>query len=138
MGRKTEYNEEIAETICYLIATSSKGLNTICREAENLPSASTVYKWLSEQKEFSERYARAREMQADLMADEILEISDDTSKDTYYTDSGAHANSEWISRSRLRVDSRKWLMSKLSPKKYGDKLDLTSKDEKLTIKIVRE
>lgn len=129
MGRQTEYTEEIAEQICELIATSSKGLNVICRETENLPAPSTVYKWLSEQPEFSERYARAREIQADLLADEIIEIADDTSNDTLVSDTGEYANKEWINRSRLRVDARKWKASKLAPKKYGDKVDVTSNGE---------
>jgi hypothetical protein len=134
MGRQTEYTEEIAEQICELIATSSKGLNVICRETENLPAPSTVYKWLSEQPEFSERYARAREIQADLLADEIIEIADDTSNDTLVSDTGEYANKEWINRSRLRVDARKWKASKLAPKKYGDKVDVTSNGE--TVKQV--
>ena len=87
-----------------------------------MPAQSTVFKWLNEQKEFSEQYARAREAQADLMADEILEIADETERDTIQTDSGEKANTEWISRSRLRVDARKWLASKMAPKKYGDKV----------------
>lgn len=134
MGRQTEYTEEIAEQICELIATSSKGLNAICRETEKLPAPSTVYKWLSEQPEFSEKYARAREMQADLLADEIIEIADDDSNDTVETKFGPKENSEWTSRSKLRVDARKWKASKLAPKKYGDKVDVTSNGE--TVKQV--
>lgn len=134
MGRPTKYTEELAEQICELIATSSKGLNTICRETENLPAPSTVYKWLSEQPDFSEKYARAREIQADLLADEIIEIADDTSNDTLVSDTGEYANKEWINRSRLRVDARKWKASKLAPKKYGDKVDVTSNGE--TVKQV--
>jgi hypothetical protein len=68
------------------------------------------------------------------MLDEILEIADDTSQDTTITDFGPKPDTEWISRSKLRVDARKWAMSKLAPKKYGDakSIDLTSKGERIT------
>jgi hypothetical protein len=136
-GRPTKYDESIADEICEMIATTTAGLNAICKMGR-FPAPSTIYLWLTKHKEFSEKYTYARERQADLMGEQILSISDDTSRDTVVTDSGEHADSEWISRSRLRVDARKWLMSKLHPKKYGDKIDLTSKGEALTIKVVRE
>jgi hypothetical protein len=61
-------------------------------------------------------------MQMELMATEILDIADDGSNDTYETDDGEKVNQDHINRSRLRVDTRKWLMSKLAPKKYGEKV----------------
>lgn len=89
--------------------------------------------------EFSKQYARAREAQADTLADEILEIADDTSRDTIATEkNGEQPNSEWITRSRLRVDARKWLASKMAPKKYGDRIEASHTGEMgLTVKIVR-
>lgn len=104
-----------------------------------MPSQSSVYKWLEDNDAFAEQYTRARTRQAEFMLDEIIEIADDTTLDTEYGDSGPKANSEWISRSKLRVDARKWAMSKLAPKKYGDKLDVTSGDKPLlapTIQII--
>ena len=59
---------------------------------------------------------------SEAMFEDILEIADDTSRDTIDTENGEKANSEWISRSRLRVDARKWMLSKMMPKKYGDKI----------------
>jgi hypothetical protein len=56
------------------------------------------------------------------MVEEILEIADDASRDTIQTEHGQRADNEWIARSRLRVDARKWLMARLAPKKYGDKM----------------
>ena len=124
----TKYTEALADIICERIATSSSGIHVICKEKE-MPSPSTIFKWLGEQKTFSDKYARAREAQAEFLADEIIEIADDTSKDTLISDEGnEYANSEWINRSRLRVDARKWKASKLAPKKYGDKLDISSED----------
>ena len=73
--------------------------------------------------EFSEQYARAREAQADKLAEEALQIADDGRSDTYLDAEGnERTDNEVIQRSRLRVDTRKWLASKMAPKKYGDKL----------------
>lgn len=89
---------------------------------------STVFRWLSENKSFQEQYARAKEAQAEYYADEILDIADDGTNDwmdKLNSDGeviGEVVNHENIQRSRLRVDSRKWLLSKLIPKKYGDKV----------------
>lgn len=109
-----------------------------------MPAASTVFGWLAGSNEklrpFMEQYARAREMQADCLVDEILEISDDGTNDWMERRSedekGAGVGTGWIlngehvQRSRLRVDSRKWFASKVFPKKYGDKIqaEVTGKD----------
>lgn len=129
-GRPSKYTNEIADKICDKIATTSNGLHVICKD-ESMPCVATVFNWLNDKSKayFLDKYARARELQAELLADEIIEIADDTSNDTLTSDEGKeYANSEWINRSRLRVDARKWKASKLAPKKYGDKLDISSED----------
>lgn len=99
-----------------------------------MPASSTIYEHLIESKEFAEQYARAREAQTESMADEILAIADDSTHDTMTIKRGdletEVADNEWINRSRLRVDTRKWLMGKLAPKKYGEKIqqEHTGKD----------
>lgn len=126
-GRPSKYTPELANEICEAIATSSKGINTLCSENEDWPVPSTITDWILKDKEgFSVLYARAKERQADFMAEEILSIADDGRNDTYtHPETGLPmTNHDVINRSRLRVDSRKWLASKLAPKKYGDKLDL--------------
>lgn len=133
MARPSLYTEELADKICHQIATSSKGLHSICK-ADDMPSTVTVYSWLKDEnhKEFLNKYVRAREDQADFLADEILQIADDSSKDTIEHEKfGEIENKEWVNRSKLRVDARKWVASKLKPKKYGDKMDLTTDGEKL-------
>lgn len=86
---------------------------------------SSVFLWLSKHEDFSEQYTRAREAQADAMLEEILEIADDGKSDSYTDEDGnVRTNQDVIARSRLRVDARKWAMSKMAPKKYGEKLDL--------------
>ena len=124
MTQALQYDEAIAEEICERIACG-ESLNKLAG-SEGFPAQSTVYKWLLRVPAFAEKYARAREAQMEAMAVEILEIADDTSGDTMTVKRGDYetevANNEWINRSRLRVDTRKWLMSKLQPKKYGDKI----------------
>lgn len=93
-----------------------------------MPNKSTVFRWLATHKEFSDQYARAREEQAEALADEILSIADDGSNDWMEKQDkngqsiGWVVNGEAVNRSRLRVESRKWIASKLKPKKYGEKL----------------
>jgi hypothetical protein len=104
-----------------------ESLNEISR-SEGMPPASTVRGWvLDDQEGFSARYARARELQAEYWADEILEISDDGVNDWMEralsngkTETVVHH--EHVTRSRLRGDSRKWLLAKLRPGTYGDKV----------------
>jgi len=93
-----------------------------------MPAQSTVYLWLldEDKKLFSENYARARASQAEVMFDELLDIADDSSQDTIIGRRGPEENKEWTNRSRLKVDTRKWYLSKVLPKKFGEKLDLTS------------
>lgn len=110
-------------------------LREICREYENMPDESTVRKWALEDVEgFSARYTRAREIGYHSMADEIFDIADDARNDwmerrnerTGQTD--LVPNQDHINRSRLRVDTRKWFLSKVLPKIYGDKIAVTGGD----------
>lgn len=130
IGRPTAYNKEIAEKICNLIASSNKGIVSICKENEDLPERSTIYNWLNLHKEFMDMYTRAKEDQADYLAEEMIEIADESSNDTMIINKGDSTyeveNKEWVNRSKLRVETRKWIAAKLKPRKYGDKIDLTS------------
>jgi len=136
VGRPTKYTIELGEHICELIAGTTQSLTVLCSENDTLPHRATLIRWIGKHPEFRDLYARAREAQADVLAEEIISIADETSNDTLtiQTRNGEieAPNNEWINRSRLRVDARKWLASKLAPKKYGDKLDVTSDNEKIT------
>lgn len=107
-----------------------------------MPAASTVCLWLldEDKKLFSEQYARARATQAELMFEDILDIADDSSADTMVAKIGGKEqiveNREFTTRSRLRVDTRKWYLSKVLPKKFGEKLDLTSDGKALPTPIL--
>lgn len=131
MPRPTIYTTQLAEKICTEIASSAKSMKTICKEL-NVPLP-TVLAWLSPGNTrhiavFEQMYIRAKELQADFLAEEMLEIADDATND-YMTmvkgDTTYQAeNKENINRSKLRLDTRKWIAAKLKPKKYGDRLEL--------------
>lgn len=124
LGRPSDYSLELVSRICSRIA-DGESLKSICL-AEDMPTKSSVYLWLAAHKEFSDMYTRAKEDCADTLADEILEISDDGSNDWMAKNDpdnpGWQVNGEHINRSRLRVDSRKWIAAKLKPRKYGEKV----------------
>lgn len=128
-GRPSLYNNETAVLICEQIATSSKSLRTICLD-DNMPCVATVLNWLNTMPEFLAQYTRAKEQQADYLAEEMIDIADDGSNDFMTITKGDISyeveNKEWTSRSRLRVETRKWIASKLKPKKYSDKVDVTT------------
>lgn len=102
-------------------------------ELKGFPALSTIFLWLTKDDAFSEQYARACEARADKMADEILTICDATEEDIITDPETGNpiTNHNVIQRDRLRVDTRKWLLSKLAPKKYGDKVDVTSGGDKI-------
>lgn len=134
-GNKTTYTEAVAAAVLNRLA-EGETLRAICRD-EGMPPESTVREWALDDREgFAARYARAREIGAYAMADEMLEIVDDGSNDWMERrrqngETEAVLNAEHVQRSRLRADKRQWLLSKVLPKVFGDKLDVTSQGEKV-------
>ena len=123
VGRPSSYTTLLGAEIAMQVA-DGRVLSSICSD-EGMPARSTVYEWLNAHKEFADTYAHAREVRADLWGEEILAIADDTSSDFHEgadDDGGRRLNAEHVQRSRLRIDSRKWLMAKAAPKRYGDKV----------------
>jgi transposase-like protein len=123
-GRPSKYTQEIADYICSKISEGIT-LSEICRE-EGMPSRGTVYNWLNdaENQSFIEHFARARDLGFDAIAEECLEIADDTTQDTVQTVYGPKPDTEWIQRSKLRVETRLKLLAKWSPKKYVESVNL--------------
>jgi len=109
-------------------------MRTVCA-ADEMPAMSTVFKWLRENEGFSEQYARAKQEASDYMAEEIQDISDAALEDAYAGGENKAVNAI-VNAHRMRIDTRKWLMSKMKPKKYGDKLDLTTDGERLPTPII--
>lgn len=124
-GRPSEYSEAVADAICLRLA-NAESLRKICL-SDDMPCQTTVFKWLRQHEEFAQQYARAREAQADALFDECLDIADDGSND--YMGEGETYNGDAVQRSRLRIDTRKWMAGKLRPKVYGEKTLLGSDPE---------
>ena len=125
VGRPTRYTKKMAEEICSRIA-SGESLRSICKD-ESMPDKSNVFRWMISDSElykgFRDQYTLARRIQAESLSDEIFDIADDGSNDYMEREDpenpGYIVNSEAIGRSRLRVDTRKWYLSKVLPKVYG-------------------
>jgi hypothetical protein len=119
VGRISTYSEEVAEAICLRIA-EGEPLRVMCRE-EGMPAWRTVYDWIAANEDFAARFARAREAGFDAIAEDCLRIADATEHDTIMVGQGDNeheaANTEWISRSKLRVETRLKLLAKWSPKR---------------------
>jgi hypothetical protein len=139
MARTCSYTKEIGDEICESIA-SGNSLRATCLP-EHMPNKTTVIRWLLAEHnpdldQFRTQYAQAREVQYQLMADELMEIADDGTNDYVFnnTEEGdaARINPEAIGRSRLRVDTRKWFMSKVLPK-FKDKPDETPRDDMASV-----
>jgi len=144
MSRPTKYTNKIDEEICLRLA-EGESLNRICKDP-HLPHRSNVMRWLLSDsdvyKKFRDNYANAREIQYQFMADDILDIADNGTNDymesTDPDNAGYKLNGENVGRSRLRVDSRKWFMSKVLPK-FADKPVEDARDsviQKVQIEVV--
>jgi hypothetical protein len=119
-GRPSAYNDELAYLICERIAMHSWGLEKLCAHYKDLPDKATINRWRHKHSDFAEQYKQAKVSQIETLVDEIIDIADDSSNDTIIDGNGKErCNSEYIARSRLRIDIRKWLASKLAPKVYG-------------------
>lgn len=142
-GRPTKFSTALAARICLRLA-EGESLRSICRD-DGMPARSTVNLWIIDDVQgFSAQYARARDAGLDMMADEVLDLADDGSNDWTERENKDGStctvlNGEAVARSRLRFDARRWYLSKLAPKRYGDKLQHTGADGEgpLTVQIVR-
>ena len=130
MGRTPTYGPEIEDII--LKALETRPLRDVCRD-KGMPSPAAVLEWRDSRPTFAERYARAREIAIQHLADELLTIADDGSNDWMERETASGTivvlNQEHVQRSRLRVDTRKWLLSKLKPSLYGDRIEVAQEKE---------
>ena len=107
IGRPSDYTEAMTSHICAEMS-AGRSLRSICEDT-GMPDRVTVFRWLARHEEFRNQYARAQEDRASAMAEDILDIADDE-------------ECADVQKAKLRIDTRKWLMSKMAPKKYGDKV----------------
>lgn len=123
-GRPTIYSDEIVETICERLAVG-QSLTSICKEPD-MPGLSTVFRWLEDKPEFRERYARAREAQADALDAEIADVArQDPERVTITIGDNVTKTSvdgAEVQHRRLLIDALKWRAAHLKPKVYGDKI----------------
>ena len=115
----SEYSDAMADQICKAVAVSKDGLRKTLEDNPELPPLGTVQAWLRKHAYLQSNYAHAKIDQLQAMAEDIVDIANDDSLD---------ANDK-----RIRIDTRKWLLSKLMSKTYGDKLDVTSGGEALAV-----
>jgi hypothetical protein len=125
LGRPSSYDPQVGDSICVRLE-SGESLLKICSD-EGFPDRSTVFRWLAKHEDFRANYARARIIQAEVMIDEITAIADSATAEDY-------------NPARLRVETRKWIASKVLPKVYGDAMQLRHADadgNKMQVEVTR-
>lgn len=139
-GRPCVYDPDIAAAICARLACG-ESLRAICRD-DAFPPESTVRGWAVDDVDgFAARYARARDIGLDTMADELLEIADTPREGvrTESSDDGIKTVTEdMLGHRRLQIDARKWYLAKLAPKRYGDKLELGGQVKSYVVQLPPE
>ena len=130
-GRPSDYTDELAELICLRLA-EGESLRSVCRD-DGMPSKQAVLRWLARNESFRAQYVRAKEEGAEAIAEEMFDIADNDwmeKLDKEGEAAGYQLNGEHVQRSKLRIDTRKWYLSKIMPKKYGDRIQ---HEQKITI-----
>lgn len=119
-GRPSSFTPELADHICACLA-EGRSMRSVCRD-EGMPDLSTVFRWLRTNDGFREQYARATEERGEALADEIVDIAD--MPPAYKTTAeGTSIDPADVANRKLQIDTRKWVASKLKPKKYGDQVE---------------
>ena len=127
-GRPTDYNDDLADLICERLAIG-ESIRAIARD-EDMPAMSTLFRWLREKEEFKQQYEIAKIESADAMSEDCIDIADNIDGQPAMADGiplvveGKMVkviDNVSVQHAKLKVDTRKWLMSKMKPKKYGDR-----------------
>ncbi len=125
VGRPSDYLPEVAADICSLLA-DGESLRKAC-DRPGMPNKATVFRWLAQHEEFRDQYAKATETRADAIFEGMFDIADSVSEEAAA-----------VAKARLRIDTRKWALARMNPKKYGDKvsqeIDHRSSDGTMTPK----
>lgn len=134
MGRPSTYTSELADEICERLATGET-LRAICRD-DHMPSWTTVYEWRKVHAQFSERLALARELGGDAIAEQALEIADTTKlgERTEESDEGYKVvREDMLGHRKLQIETRLKLLAVWFPRKFGQRIDVTSGNESLNL-----
>lgn len=126
LGRPSKYTPQVAKQICQRIS-DGESLRSICRD-DKMPSMSMVFRWLLDEKysSFREQYAQACDVRTEHLFEHLQEVSEKAFDDIVGDDKSDNAR---ISARKLEVDTLKWILARMKPKKYGDKVDVTSGGE---------
>lgn len=129
VGRPSKYNLKIAGKICQAVATSSRSLKRICEDNPKFPGIATIYRWMWATPEFREMYESAKRDQVRVFVDELTDISDIEEMGQIITQRSDGTIIERkimdkIERAKLKIDTRKWLLSKLAPREYGERTEM--------------
>ena len=128
MGRPSIFTQHIATQICVRLSEGDS-LRTITK-SDDMPDRATVYRWLAAYPDFCDLYARAREDQADTLADEIIAIADEQPEIIEVVDKKTgeliehKLDNAFLQWQKNRIDARKWTAMKLKPKKYGERMQV--------------
>lgn len=129
-GRPTEFTQEMADYVCMLIATTPVGLKKLCQMHPDIPYFTTILRWRFQRREFRKQFDEAKRLQAQALAEDCLDIADESEDDIVTNKKGGtKVDYENIQRSKLRIDTRKWMAEKLAPTKWGNQ---QSQDDTLT------
>lgn len=135
MAYSQEEIEEKFELIIKDIEENGQSLRKAL-QGYQMPSSKTFFEWLRDDEEKRKRYAHACEARQEFLFEEIIEIADESNADiTFDENMNVKVIGEAIQRSRLKIDARKWILSKMSPKKYGDRVALDH-DVQGTVNII--
>lgn len=126
--------KEIEQKFNAIIEIIESGVS-LAKACKGVMSRSRFYEIIDASEKKADRYARACTARQEVLFEEIIEIADTSGNDIYEIDGVVKIDHENIQRDRLRVDARKWALAKMNPKKYGDKIDMTSDGEKINIPI---
>lgn len=137
-ARFNDYSDKLANEICETLACGTDSIMTLCDKNPHWPSLDVIRKWRINIPEFSAKYMSAKQHQIESIVDEILDIADDTSKDVVISGDNHKYDHDHISRTRIKIDTRKWLAAKLVPRLYGEKLNISADDNNNFIGKVRE
>ncbi len=131
------FNDAIATLICEAISSIPRGMEFICATHPDFPCKTTINIWRLHHPSFAADYKTAKLVQANLLAEDMLDIADDSTHDTTIGKHGLIMDSEYVARSRLRIDTRKWLSSQLLPDDYGSTINVDVGGDKAKEVVVK-
>ncbi len=129
MARPSKLTDELFASILERIV-DGESLRSVCRDG-GMPAARTVLRWIKASPDLQRAYAIATEARADMIFDDLFEIADDARNDWMEKvgrdgqSQGFVVDAENIRRSALRIDARKWTLARMTPKRYGDRIDVS-------------